>query len=137
MGAALAGGKLGWEIVGIRDGFEGLLHPERYPDGGVVSLSPERVESLDPATAGVLGQAPAVDPFHSPAPGGADVDLSDEILKRLQAAHVDALVSAVGVPGLGDPRQAPPQGPPHGLHPPFHRERRRLDADGLRVQHAP
>jgi 6-phosphofructokinase 1 len=101
MGAALAGGKLGWEIVGICDGFEGLLHPERYPDGGFVSLSPERVESLDPATAGILGQAPAVDPFHSPAPGGAEVDRSDEILKALQEAHVDALVSAVGVPGLG------------------------------------
>jgi 6-phosphofructokinase len=101
MGAALAGGKLGWEIVGICDGFEGLLHPERYPDGGFVSLSPERVESLDPATAGILGQAPAVDPFHSPTPGGGDVDRSDEILKRLQSADVDALVSAVGVAGLG------------------------------------
>lgn len=101
MGAAIAGGRLGWEIVGVRDGFEGLLHPERYPDGGVVSLSPERVESLDPATGGLLGQAPAVDPFHTPAPGGADVDLSDEILKRLQSAGIDALVSAVGVAGLG------------------------------------
>jgi 6-phosphofructokinase 1 len=101
MGVALAGGRLGWEIVGIRDGFEGLLHPDRYPDGGVVSLSPERVESLDPATAGLLGQAPAVDPFHSPAPGGGDVDRSGEILKRLEEAHVDALVSAVGVAGLG------------------------------------
>jgi len=36
MGAALAGGKLGWELVGIRDGFEGLLHPDRYPNGGLV-----------------------------------------------------------------------------------------------------
>ena len=34
MGAAIAGGKLGWEMIGIRDGFEGLLHPERYPGGG-------------------------------------------------------------------------------------------------------
>jgi 6-phosphofructokinase 1 len=101
MGAALAGGKLGWEMIGIRDGFEGLLHPERYGDGGIVALSPERVENLDPATAGVLGQAPPVDPFHSPGLGGVDVDLSDEILKRLQSAHIDALVSAVGVPGLG------------------------------------
>jgi 6-phosphofructokinase len=100
MGAALAGGKLGWEIVGIRDGFEGLLHPDRYPDGGVVSLSPERVESLDPATAGILGQAPAVDPFHAPAPDGKNVDLSDEVLKRLQAENIDGLVSAVGVEGL-------------------------------------
>jgi hypothetical protein len=101
MGAALAGGKLGWEMVGIRDGFEGLLHPDRYPDGGLVSLSPERVENLDPATAGMLGQAPAVDPFHAPASAGAEADLSDEILGRLQAAHVDAIVSAVGVAGLG------------------------------------
>jgi 6-phosphofructokinase len=101
MGAALAGGKLGWEMVGIRDGFEGLLHPDRYPDGGLVSLSPERVENLDPATAGMLGQAPAVDPFHAPASAGAEADLSDEILGRLPAAHVDAIVSAVGVAGLG------------------------------------
>ena len=70
MGAALAGGKLGWEMVGIRDGFEGLLHPDRYPDGGLVALSPELVENLDPATGGVLGQAPPVDPFHARTPGG-------------------------------------------------------------------
>jgi len=40
MGAALAAGKLGWEVVGIRDGFEGLLHPDHYPDGGLVTLNP-------------------------------------------------------------------------------------------------
>ena len=40
-GASQAAGQLGWEIVGIRDGFEGLLHPDRYPDGGLVTLSPQ------------------------------------------------------------------------------------------------
>ena len=49
MGAALAGCRLGWELVGIRDGFEGLLHPDRYPDGGLVPLSIERVENLQKA----------------------------------------------------------------------------------------
>ena len=100
MGAALAGGKLGWEMIGIRDGFEGLLHADRYPDGGLVTLSPELVENLDPATGGVLGQAPRVDPFHAPSPDGKNVDLSDEVLKRLQAEDIDGLVSAVGVEGL-------------------------------------
>ena len=38
MGAASAAGLLGWETVGIRDGFDGLLYPERYPDGGLVKL---------------------------------------------------------------------------------------------------
>lgn len=100
MGAALAGGKLGWEMIGIRDGFEGLLHADRYPDGGLVVLSPELVENLDPATGGVLGQAPRVDPFHARTRDAADVDLSDEVLKRLQEADIDALISAVGAQGL-------------------------------------
>jgi len=100
MGAALAGGRLGWEMIGIRDGFEGLLHLDRYPDGGLVALSPELVENLDPATGGVLGQAPRVDPFHARTRDGADVDLSDEVLERLQAENIDALISAVGAQGL-------------------------------------
>ncbi|MCF7733101.1 MAG: 6-phosphofructokinase [Akkermansiaceae bacterium] len=34
-GAATAAAKSGWEVVGIRDGFAGLLQPELYPDGGL------------------------------------------------------------------------------------------------------
>jgi 6-phosphofructokinase len=64
MGAALAAGKLGWEMVGIRDGFDGVLHPERYPDGGLVTLNPELIENLDPSAGGILGQSVRVDPFH-------------------------------------------------------------------------
>jgi 6-phosphofructokinase 1 len=101
MGAAIAGGKLGWEMVGIRDGFEGLLHPDRYPDGGLVPLSPGLIENLDPATGGILGQAPEVDPFHVRAINEKDVDLSDELLKGLKAENIDALISIVGGQGLG------------------------------------
>ena len=101
MGAALAGGKLGWQMVGIRDGFEGLLHPDRYPDGGLVALSPELVENLDPASGGVLGQAPRVDPFHARTRDGEHADLSDDVLKRLQEEDIDALISAVSAQGLG------------------------------------
>ncbi|PLX28237.1 MAG: 6-phosphofructokinase, partial [Ignavibacteria bacterium] len=25
----------GWEVVGIRDGYNGLMMPEQYPDGGL------------------------------------------------------------------------------------------------------
>ena len=102
MGAAIAGGKLGWEMVGIRDGFEGLLHPDRYPDGGLVALSPELVENLDPATGGILGQAPAGGSVSCAHHGNEEeVDLSDELLKRLQAENIDALISVVGGQGLG------------------------------------
>ena len=101
MGAAIAGGKLGWEMVGIRDGFQGLLHPDRYPDGGWVTLSPQLVENLDPATGGILGQAPKVDPFHIRDINEKEVDVSDELLKRLKAENIDALISIVGGQGLG------------------------------------
>jgi len=72
-------------------------HSERYPDGGLVPLRIELVENLDPATGGILGQAPRVDPFRTltinqePA-----VDLSDELLKRLEGENFEALISAVG-----------------------------------------
>ena len=39
-GVVLAASELGWEVVGIRDGFDGLLFSERYADGGVVKLTP-------------------------------------------------------------------------------------------------
>jgi 6-phosphofructokinase 1 len=88
-GAALAAGELGWELVGIRDGFEGVLHPERYPDGGLVTLSPQLAESLDPGGGGILGQSGRVDPFHVRTIDEdemvQEVDMSDELLSRLKA----------------------------------------------------
>jgi len=101
MGAAIAGGKLGWEMIGILNGFEGLLHPERYPNGGLITLSPELIENIDPATGGILGQAPRVDPFHASSVTGGEIDLSDAILKRLKEEDIDALISIVGNQGLG------------------------------------
>ena len=104
MGAAMAAGKLGWEMVGIRDGFDGVLHPERYPDGGLVTLSPQLIENLDPNAAGLLGQAPRVDPFHVRQVNDdefvEEVDLSDQLLKTLQAEDIDALIAVVGGRGL-------------------------------------
>jgi 6-phosphofructokinase len=104
MGAALAAGKLGWEVVGIRDGFEGLLHPERYPDGGLVALSPQLIENLDPAGGGILGQSVRVDPFNVRTVNKEDmveeVDMSDHLLKTLKAEKIDALISIVGGRGL-------------------------------------
>jgi 6-phosphofructokinase 1 len=104
MGAAMAAGKLGWEVVGLRDGFEGVLHPDRYPDGGLMPLSPQLVENLDPNAAGLLGQASRVDPFHVRRVNEdemvEEVDLSGEVLDRLRAEGIDALISVVGGQGL-------------------------------------
>jgi 6-phosphofructokinase 1 len=102
-GASLAAGKLGWELVGIRDGFEGILHPEKYPDGGVFDIDP-RVLNLDPNTSSVLGQSARIDPFNVRTINKDDmveeVDMSDELLKKIKAAKIDAVISIVGGRGL-------------------------------------
>jgi 6-phosphofructokinase 1 len=103
-GAALAAAELGWEVVGIRDGFEGLLHPEHYPEGGLVPLTPQLIEHLDPAASSVLGQSSRVDPFHVHQINAdemvEEVDQSDELLAKLKAEKIDALISVVGGQGL-------------------------------------
>jgi ATP-dependent phosphofructokinase / diphosphate-dependent phosphofructokinase len=103
-GAALAAGRLGWEVVGIRDGFEGLLHPERYPEGGLLPLTPQLIENLDPAASGVLGQSGRIDPFNVRQINAdemvEEVDKSDELLAKLKAEKIDALIAVVGGQGL-------------------------------------
>lgn len=104
MGAALAANRLGWEVVGIRDGFDGLLYPERYPKGGLVTLDPDLIANLDPNAAGILGQSPRVDPFHARQVNAdemvEEVDLSDRLLETLRAENIDGLIGIVGSRGL-------------------------------------
>jgi 6-phosphofructokinase 1 len=103
-GAALTAGRLGWELVGIRDGFDGLLHPEHHPDGGLVPLDRQRVEHLDLAGVSFLGQSPREDPFHVRQVNEhgmvEEVDLSDHLLERFKEEKIDALISVVSGRGL-------------------------------------
>jgi 6-phosphofructokinase len=103
-GAVLAAHRLGWDVVGIQDGFEGLLFPERYPDGGLVSLSPKMVENLSGAGGPILGTAARNDPFHVRAVNAEnqveEVDRSADILDAIQRAEIDAVVSVVDSQGL-------------------------------------
>jgi 6-phosphofructokinase 1 len=37
-GAVYAARGLGWQIFGIRDGYDGFMEPQNYPDGGLSSV---------------------------------------------------------------------------------------------------
>lgn len=99
-GAVLAADALGWEVVGVRDGFEGLLFPDAYPDGGLVPLTPERVVHLAGAAGGVLGTAARSDPFRARRVNAdnavEEVDRSDELLTTLRHHRIDGVVSVAG-----------------------------------------
>jgi ATP-dependent phosphofructokinase / diphosphate-dependent phosphofructokinase len=102
-GAVLAANELGWGIVGIRDGFDGLLFPERYPEGGLVPLTPRMVRQLS-ATGAVLGTAPRSDPFRVRTVNAdnqiEEIDRSDELLAKLRAEKIDAVISVVSSAAL-------------------------------------
>jgi len=99
-GAVLAASELGWEAVGIRDGFEGLLFPDRYPDGGLVKLTPQIVESLAGTTGCIVGTAGQSDPFRVRTINAEnqveELDRSDELLGMIKKEKIDAVISVVG-----------------------------------------
>jgi 6-phosphofructokinase 1 len=96
-GTVLAANELGWEVVGIRDGFDGLLFPDRYPRGGLVSLTADSVDHLGSAG---LGTATRTDPFHvrtvNPENAVEELDRSDELLAKVRAERIDGVVSVAG-----------------------------------------
>ncbi len=102
-GAALAASKLGWELVGIRDGFEGILHPEKYPYGGLFPIDPQ-ILNIDPNTGSVIGQSARMDPFNvrtiNELEMVEEVDMSDELIKSLKRENIDAVISIVGARGI-------------------------------------
>ena len=90
----------GWECHGIRDGFNGILFPERYPAGGVVHLTRDSVRGIAHQGGTMLGTTNKGDPFHCPtrfADGTmAETDRSSELVAYFAENQIDALVSVGG-----------------------------------------
>src|SRR5512136_2860050 len=99
-GAVLAASQLGWEVVGIRDGYDGLLAPDRYPDGGLLTLTPQIVENLSAGGPAILGNATRTDPFRVRQVNAEnqveEVDRSGELIAKISAQKIDAVISVVG-----------------------------------------
>ncbi len=104
-GAVLAASELGWEVVGVRDGFDGLLFPEQYPEGGLLHFNPRIVENLASSPGAILGTAARNDPFHVRTVNTEnqveEVDRSGELLEKLRAEKIDAVISVVEGRALG------------------------------------
>jgi ATP-dependent phosphofructokinase / diphosphate-dependent phosphofructokinase len=90
-----AKGRYGWEVIGIREGFDGLLG--RLP---VVELDITRAHNLLAQGGTILGAANRGNPFSRPVvqPDGSTeyLDVSHEALARLKELELDALIVAGG-----------------------------------------
>ncbi|NOY78454.1 MAG: 6-phosphofructokinase, partial [Calditrichaeota bacterium] len=80
----------GWEVVGIKDGFQGLIEPER-----TIPLTLESVRGLLPRGGTILGTTNRGNPFQYPENRDGKMvftDKSDLVLKRLRDLEIDVLI---------------------------------------------
>jgi 6-phosphofructokinase 1 len=95
-----AAARLGWKVVGIRDGYNGLLQPEQYPGGGVVELDTGMVRNIPHLGGTILGTTNRGNPFRAveQKPDGAmvEVDRSGEVIDAFRRHNIDAHVAVGG-----------------------------------------
>ncbi|NLH71695.1 MAG: 6-phosphofructokinase [Verrucomicrobia bacterium] len=103
-GVVLAAKELGWEVVGIRDGFDSLLFPERYSEGGLLKLTPQLLENSAASGGAILGNATRTDPFRVRQVNAQnmveEVDRSGDLIARIASENIDAVISIVGPQAL-------------------------------------
>ena len=96
----LAAHNRGWECLGIRCGYDGLLHPERFPKGGVIELDRDAVRGIAHTGGTILGTTNRGNPFENEVkqPDGSlkKVNLSDRLIDGFKKNKIDALVAIGG-----------------------------------------
>jgi phosphofructokinase-like protein len=98
--ATLSALKHGWEVYGVRDGFNGLILPEEYPDGGLIRLTREKVSGIAHLGGTMLGTSNRNSPLRYPITNAdgtvEEVDRSGEIVRAFRLHHIDALITVGG-----------------------------------------
>jgi len=98
--ATFAAVNRGWNVVGIRDGFNGIFMPERFPAGGIVPLDRRAVRGIAHLGGTIIGTtnrgAPTNFPVEQPDGTWIEVDRSAELVGMIHDAGIDALITVGG-----------------------------------------
>lgn len=93
-GVVKAASSRGWQVIGIEDGFDGFLHPEKCRPLGL-----DDVHGILPRGGTILGTTNRGNPFCFPIlrDGKVElVDVSDEVLSRIEGLGISALIVVGG-----------------------------------------
>lgn len=98
--ATLAALQNGWEVLGIRRGYTGLLDAEVDGEPGVFPLTAHAVRGITHLGGTILGTTTRGNPFglevRKPDGTWGTVDRSAEIVRRIRELNVDALIAIGG-----------------------------------------
>lgn len=98
--ATLAALNRGWEVVGIREGYNGLLDPGRFSGGGLLPLTRDTVRGITHQGGTILGTTNRGNPLRYPVKDDAgrlvEVDRTDELLDAFAEHNIDALIAVGG-----------------------------------------
>jgi len=100
--ATLSAMRHGWEVVGIRDGFNGLMFPDQYRDGNPGTFAFERhmVRGIGHLGGTILGSTNRGNPCNFPVvqQDGSIVyeDRTEQLVQMFHDAGIDALVTIGG-----------------------------------------
>jgi len=90
----------GWQMYGIRDGYNGLLQPETYEGNGLIHMTRKEVRGITHLGGTILGTTNRDNPFRFPVrqTDGSflETDRSDELMKAFAAHAIDALIAIGG-----------------------------------------
>jgi phosphofructokinase-like protein len=103
--AVLSALNRGWQCAGVRDGYNGLLLPEQFPAGGLISLTRETVHGITALGGTILGTTNRGNPLRFPVagPDGSvdEVDRTDELVRAFRLHQIDAFIAIGGDGSLG------------------------------------
>lgn len=98
--ATLAALSNGWEVLGIRRGYTGILEGEVDGEPGVFPLTTQAVRGITHLGGTILGTTTRGNPFglevRKPDGTWGTVDRSDEIVSRFRELGIDALIAIGG-----------------------------------------
>jgi ATP-dependent phosphofructokinase / diphosphate-dependent phosphofructokinase len=99
--ATLSAMRRGWEVIGIRDGFNGLMFPEQYREGsGTFAFERHMVRGIGHLGGTVLGSTNRGNPCHYPVPqpDGSFVyeDRTEQLVQMFHDAGIEALITIGG-----------------------------------------
>lgn len=96
----LAALERGWECLGIRDGYNGLLTPEKYGGAGVIPLDRAAVRGITHLGGTILGTTNRGDPLSYPVTGPdgevRQVDRTEELLAAFARHGIDTHIAVGG-----------------------------------------